>query len=200
MNKGGVGVGSASIILIFAVLCLSVFSLITYVVAGNDKTLVQSESKFVIGYYEADTLAERVLNELLQAEIGLTPDSILEVDIETDYDISLGANVFYYSCPISGEKELFVRVARTYDSYNVLSWQMRDTGEWEMDTNLNVFMGFDDMDAPMWDMSAPMWDMLDDDDTSGFGGFPWENTDSDDDSGGSGGFPWEDIETDDDSD
>ena len=182
MNKGGVGVGSASIILVFAVLCLTVFSLITFVVAGNDKVLVESESRFVLGYYEADTLAERVLNELLKTESGITPDSILGVDIGSDYDMALGATVFYYSCPLSEDKELFVSIARSYDSYDILSWKMRDTGEWEMDTSLNVFMGFDDMDAPMWDMGAPMWDT-----DSPF----WDDMDIDDDSGGESLFPWE---------
>ena len=184
MNKGGVGVGSASIILIFAVLCLTVFSLITFVVAGNDKVLVRSESQFVIGYYEADSLAERVLDELLKADLGFAPESVLGVVIETEYDIMLGANVFYYSCPLSDEKELFVRVSRTYDSYDILSWRMLDTGEWQMDTSLNVFMGFDD-DGPMWDIEED----YDSGGSGGSGGFPWEDTDDDD--GGFGGFPWE---------
>ena len=180
MNKGGVGVGSASIILVFAVLCLTVFSLITFVVAGNDKVLVDAESRFVLGYYEADALAERVLTELLKAGVDKTPETVLGLEIGYDWDMDLMANVYYYSCPLSDEKELFVRLAIHYDSYDILSWQMRDTGEWEMDTSLNVFMGFDDMDAPMWDMGAPLWDF--DDDVP-----PWED---------GGSFPWEDADED----
>ena len=159
MNKGGVGVGSASIVLVFSVLCLTVFSLITFVVAGNDKNLVETESRFVLGYYEADALAERVLAELLQS--GAIPDSttILGVDVRKDWDMDLWADVVSYSCPLSEEKELFVKLAVFDDSFDILSWRMRDTGEWEMDTNLNVFMGFDDFDSPMWDSGPPMWDL-----------------------------------------
>ena len=189
MNKGGVGVGSASIILVFAVLCLTVFSLITFVVAGNDKVLVESESRFVLGYYDADGLAERVLDELLKTDMGITPDSILGIDIDSDYDMALGATVYYYSCPVSDEKELYVRLARSYNSYDILSWRMRDTGDWEMDTSLNVFMGFDDMDSPMWDMTAPMWDM---DMTAPM----WDDMEIDDDSGGPNLFPWEETDED----
>ena len=54
MKNGGIGVGSASIVLVFAVLCLTVFSLITLVVAGNDKVLVDAGAKLVTAYYEAD--------------------------------------------------------------------------------------------------------------------------------------------------
>ena len=188
MNKGGVGVGSASIILVFAVLCLTVFSLITFVVAGNDKILAESESRFVLGYYEADGLAERVLNEILKTELGITPDSILGVDIESEYDMAMGSTVFFYSCPLSDEKELYVKLSRSYDSYDILSWRMRDTGEWEMDTSLNVFMGFDDeLGAPMWDMTAPMWDT-----NTPF----WDDMEIDDDSGGEALFPWEESDED----
>ena len=157
MNKGGVGVGSASIVLVFSVLCLTVFSLITFVVAGNDKVLVDTESKFVLGYYEADALAERVLSEVLGAWPSGIPDSILGVDIGSEWDMDLFADVLHYSCPLSDDKELYVKLAVYDDSFDILSWRMRDTGEWEMDTNLNVFMGFDE-DAPMWDMSAMPWD------------------------------------------
>ena len=194
MNKnsggGGVGVGSASIILIFAVLCLTVFSLITFVVSNNDKVLVQSESRFVLGYYEADSLAERVLDELLKTDLGIMPAPILGIEIDSEYDLFLGANVYYYSCPVSDEKELSVKLARTYDSYDILSWKMRDTGEWQMDTSLNVFMGFDDMDAPMWDMTAPMWDTEMDFDADPGSAilFPWE-IDDDDDTGESDDTP-----------
>jgi len=43
MGKSGIGVGSASIVLVFAILCLTIFSLITYVVAGNEKALVDAK-------------------------------------------------------------------------------------------------------------------------------------------------------------
>ena len=161
MNKGGVGVGSASIILVFAVLCLTVFSLITFVVAGNDKALVQTETKFVLGYYEADALAEQVMAELLKAGPAGIPDKVLGVDIGSDWDMDLWADILYYACPLSEDKELYVKLAVYDDTFDILSWRMRDTGEWEMDTNLNVFMGFDDMNAPVWDAGPPMWDMGD---------------------------------------
>lgn len=172
MNKGGVGVGSASIVLIFAVLCLTVFSLISFVVAGNDKILVETESKFVLGYYEADALAERVLAELLEAGPYTynTPGNILGVDINCYFDEELWADVWTYSCPLSENKEIYVKLAMYDDAFDVLSWRMRDTGEWEADLTLNLFDPFGDSGAPMWDMGAPLWD-------TDSGSMPWENAD-----------------------
>ena len=160
MNKGGVGVGSASIVLVFAVLCLTVFSLITFVVAHNDKVLAEAESKFVLGYYEADTLAERVLAEILAK--GYQPgtdisDNILGVDVqgtwEFDMDSFMDSLSLSYSCPISDRKFLYVGLTIIDDSYEIHSWSMRDTGEWEMDTIIqNLWQGFDEDDdlANLW--------------------------------------------------
>ena len=150
MNKGGVGVGSASVVLIFSVLCLTVFSLISFVVARNGESLVESESDFVLGYYEADALAERVLAELLKADPFNPPASINGIDIAQNWDGTVS-----YSCPLSGTKDLYVVIANNGDSFDILSWRMRDTGEWQADTNLHVF----DFDAPMWDSGPPMWDI-----------------------------------------
>jgi len=142
MNKGGIGIGSASIVLVFAVLCLAVFSLITYVVAGNDKALVDSEAELVTGYYEADALAERILAEILMSDT--IPASVLDVEIETYWDSSLDAEVAYFFCTISDMKALFVRLAVYDDTCDVLGWRMVDTDEWTFDDSLNVWLGFDE--------------------------------------------------------
>jgi len=144
MKKGGIGVGSASIVLVFAVLCLTVFSLITFVVAGNDKALVDAEAGLVVGYYEADALAERIVAGILASDA--VPGTLYGVDIETYWDWEAGTDVAYFLCPISDRKSLFVRLALFEDSYDVLSWRMHDTDEWTFDDSLNVWQGADDFE------------------------------------------------------
>jgi len=139
MNKSGVGVGSASIVLVFAVLCLTVFSLITYVVAGNDKALVDAKVGLVTGYYEADTLAEQILAELLATDT--TPAKILGVDINTRFDENLGVETTYFFCYISDIKALYVNLVIRDDSYDILSWRMYDTDDWVFDDSINVWPG-----------------------------------------------------------
>ena len=145
MKQGGVGVGSASVVLVFAVLCLTVFSLITLVVAGNDKALADSEAELSTGYYEADTLAEQILAEILESDS--IPETIKGVDIESSWNMDLEADEAVYLCQISGDKSLYVRVALYGDSYSILSWRMIDTDEWTIDNSLHVWDGaafFDD--------------------------------------------------------
>ena len=139
MNKSGVGVGSASIVLVFAVLCLTIFSLITYVVAGNEKTLVDRKVQLVTEYYEADALAEKILVNILTSDT--IPDEILGVDIFTRFDEGLGVDTVYFFCEISDIKALFINLVIRDDSYDILSWRMYDTDEWVFDGSMNVWTG-----------------------------------------------------------
>ena len=139
MNRSGIGIGSASVVMVFAVLCLTVFALISYTAAGNDKALSDVEAYLVKNYYEADTLAECILAELLAADT--IPDSIRGVNIEAQWDPELEAETAEFSCTISDEKELYVKMAFYVDSYDILSWRMRDTGTWLIDDDLPVWPG-----------------------------------------------------------
>ena len=139
MGKGGMGVGSASIVLVFAVLCLTIFSLITYVVAGNDKALIDAQVRLVTGYYEADSLAEQILVDILEADT--IPASIHGVEIHTRWDDDLGADTTYFFCRISDVKALYVNLALRDDSFDILSWRMWDMHVWEYDSSINIWSG-----------------------------------------------------------
>ena len=139
MNKGGIGIGSASIVLVFAVLCLTIFSLITLVVGRNSYAIAESEVNLVVGYYEADTLAEYILAEILKA--GSTPDAVHGVEIGAGWDSELEMPVASYICPISDNKELYVKLAIDGDRVDIISWQMMDVGDWMLDDSLGVWIG-----------------------------------------------------------
>jgi len=145
MGKSGIGVGSASIVLVFAVLCLTIFSLITFVVAGNEKKLVDAKSDLVTGYYEADTLAELILADLLAISSDCCSDDIPEtirgVEIKSGFDEQLNADTAYFFCDISEARALYVNVAIQNDSFDILSWRMYDKDEWESDNPINVWTG-----------------------------------------------------------
>jgi len=139
MNKSGVGVGSASIVLVFAVLCLTIFSLITYVVAGNDKALVDARISLVTEYYKADALAEEIVVNILASD--MIPDEVLGVDIFTRFDEGLGVDTVYFFCEISDIKALYINLVIRDDSYDILSWRLYDTDEWVFDGSMNVWTG-----------------------------------------------------------
>ena len=139
MGKGGIGVGSASIVLIFAVLCLTVFSLITFVVAGNDKNLVDAKVSLVTGYYEADALAQQILADILAADT--LPEATRGVNINTRWDDELDQETTYFFCYISDIKALYVNLTIHEDSFDIHNWHMYDTDEWEFDDSINVWTG-----------------------------------------------------------
>jgi hypothetical protein len=142
MKNGGIGIGSASLILVFAVLCLTVFSLITFVVARSNKALSDAEAKLVTGYYEADAIAENIVADIIQADIA--PDNIRGIEITYGLDFESGAETAYFICPVSEQKELYVNLVIYEDSYNILSWRMFDIGKWVIDDSLNVWQGTDE--------------------------------------------------------
>ena len=139
MNKSGIGIGSASVVLVFAVLCLTVFALISYTAAGNDKALTDAEARLVKEYYEADTLAELVLAELIAADT--IPDSVRGVEITARWDGDMLVETAEFSCVVSDGRELYVKVAFYGDSYDILNWRMRHTGEWRPNDDLPVWLG-----------------------------------------------------------
>jgi len=143
-NKSGIGVGSASIVLVFAVLCLTIFSLITFVVAGNEKRLVDAKVELVTGYYDADSLAEHIIMDILaldDATIENIPGTIRGVEINTRMDEELGTDTIYFLCQISDIKALYVNLILHDGSYTILSWRMYDTDEWIFDDSINVWTG-----------------------------------------------------------
>jgi len=139
MNKGGIGVGSASIVLIFAVLCLTIFSLISFIVTQNTKALVDAEAEFVTGYYKADSRAELILAELLNSET--IPAQIHDISINIEQDNTESKIIsFLYPVYDTDYKDLFVRVSISGDSYDVLSWRVIDNAQWEASGSINLWL------------------------------------------------------------
>lgn len=145
MSKGAIGFGSASIVLVFAVLCLTIFSLFSFTVAQNQSAIADAKYNLIVGYYKADAAAEQILAEILEA--NNIPASVrdIEINIEHDVDTDLGSTVVNFSYPLyySDSMVLFVRVAIFEDSYSLLSWRMVNTADWEKDDGLNIHLGFD---------------------------------------------------------
>ena len=70
----GLNIGSASIIMIFAILCLTVFSALSLVTSVSEKKTAQRFADETAAYYEADSEAVKIKNSI-QAAIyaGSTP-------------------------------------------------------------------------------------------------------------------------------
>ena len=121
-------VGGSSLLVIFAVLCLTVFAMLSLTQAQADRRLAQNSWSAVTGYYRADCQAQEILSRL---RAGERPEGVTEE----------GENVFSYACPISDAQTLEVRVRLTGENYEILSWQAVFTADWQADEDLDLWDG-----------------------------------------------------------
>jgi len=139
MNKGGLGVGSASIILVFAVLSLTIFSLITFVVSENDRALVEAQSNMVVAYYRADSAAERIVAEIL--DMDSIPETVQNINIVTHWDYERQAESARFLYPINDISALYIHLVLREETFDILSWRMYSIDDWIVDDSLPVWQG-----------------------------------------------------------
>ena len=120
-------VGVSSLLVIFAVLCLTVFALLSVSTVQADRTLSDKAAAAVGGYYRAENAAERTL-ALLRA--GERPEGVKEVN-----------GIYCYSHPISDTQTLVVEVKLDGTEYEILRWQAVSTADWQASEQLPVWNG-----------------------------------------------------------
>ncbi|MCF2595244.1 hypothetical protein [Pseudoflavonifractor phocaeensis] len=120
-------VGGTSLLVIFAVLALTVFALLSLSTALANDRLSSAAAQAVYDYYQADCQAEAILAQLRQ---GRQPPGVARQ-----------GDVFAYSCPISDTQTLLVEVRLDGDAYTVLRWQAVSTAPWHPDDSLNLWDG-----------------------------------------------------------
>ena len=134
--------GGSSLLVAFAVLCLTVFALLSLSTVRADGRLAGASVQAVQDYYAADVQAQEILARLRNGE---TPEG---VTLSGSGLLQAG-----YAVPISDTQELQVEVILYLDGYEVLSWQAVPAGEWAPDDGLDLWMPEDDMG--LWD-GAPL--------------------------------------------
>ena len=118
-------VGASSLLVIFAVLCMTVFALLGLSTVRADSRLSDIRVQAVTDYYAADCRAEEILAQLRG---GTIPG-----------DVTLANGVYQYSCPISSTQELRVEVRGS--DWKVLRWQAVSTVNWQGDDSISVWDG-----------------------------------------------------------
>ena len=131
MNKsrktGPMTVGTSSLLVIFAVLCLTVFALLSISTVEANRRLSDSAADAVLDYYKADRAAEEILARL---RLGELPEGVMVQD-----------GVYSYACPISETQTLMVSVSVEGSDYTVLRWQAVASAPWQSDDTLTVWDG-----------------------------------------------------------
>ena len=119
------GIGGSSLLIMFAVLCLTVFSLLALSTVKANQRLSDISTKAISDYYAADCKAEEIFARLRQGEM---PDGVSETD-----------GIWRYTCTISDTQTLVVEIQRS--DWKVLRWQAVSTAQWEADEHLELWDG-----------------------------------------------------------
>ena len=129
MRKSGGVSGAVSLVMIFCILCLVIFSVLTLATADREARLSEMTARSAAEYYQADHDAPVIVAALRS---GAAPG----VDIEWDGDTAS------FLLPIGEALGLDVAVAVHDGTCEILRWQTVYTGSWEPDEYLDLWGGF----------------------------------------------------------
>ena len=134
-------VGGISLLVVFAVLCLTVFALLSLATVQADGRLGDASARAVEDYYAADCTAQAVLAWLRTGERGdAVPEDLTVSTTFADYGGRF-EEVRAFTVPISDTQELQVEVRVDGADYEILRWQAVPTGGWDLDGGLDVWDG-----------------------------------------------------------
>ena len=119
--------GASSLIVIFAVLCIVIFALLSLNTAAAGDRLSRVFADSAVDAARANSEAHEILARIRQNDI---PERV-----------EIKGNIYNYSCRIDKARELFVSV-EVYGNgeYKILRWQSVRTAAWNPDEKIDVWL------------------------------------------------------------
>lgn len=102
--------GGSSLLVIFAVLCLTVFALLSLSTVQAQKRMADASVQAVSAYYDADLEAQEIFARLRSGE--------------TVSGVQVAGSVYRYSCPVTENQLLKVELKREETAWTVCLWQV----------------------------------------------------------------------------
>lgn len=137
-NGVGVHVGSATLVMIFSVLCLTIFAVLSVVTAGNAWTLAEKSADSVTAYYEADTKAIAIYDDLTANYDGTFT---LPTDCTAQVEWVDGTERLNYWVPMDDNQVIWVQLYPVGDTLVIARWEVEYQGDWNADQTLNLWGG-----------------------------------------------------------
>lgn len=151
-------IGSSSLLVVFLVLCLTTFAILSLSSAKSDYSFTERLSKHKTNYYDACSQAETILGEidrLLEQTYLSNPTSreeyldALSLALVTgsqtrcSYSTDTGEPIISYNVPIDKKQTLFVELkvtdpAKSPYYYEIQTWQAASSETWKGDDTLNL--------------------------------------------------------------
>lgn len=135
-SRNGAGLGTVTLVMLFSVMCLCVFALLSLSTARSELNLSSRYADSVKAYYEADTQAVYLQNRLISA---VNLEATLRRISDGGYDIRYERGLISYSVPVDDNLTLMVELSGT--DYTPIAWQVVATGGWEADDHIEVWDG-----------------------------------------------------------
>lgn len=154
MAGGGVknkaNIGGSSLILIFIVLCLATFGLLSLTSAGNDWNLADKNAKAVQEYYRADGQGEEFLRMVDQTLLLTLKDQTdmaacqaeLKQELGEYYDEETG--MIITEIAMAHGQALHIELAVNCDRekrYEIMNWKVINLEDYEIDRSMPVWTG-----------------------------------------------------------
>lgn len=129
-------IGSSSLILIFIVLCLVTFSVLSLGNAKREDALSRRSADSVQEYYRADAAGEAFLQLADQALLKGDKDSLMPY-------LQSASGTYFTDVAMNAGQALRVELALDWEqkTYQVLSWKVYHQEDYEIDQSIPVWSG-----------------------------------------------------------
>ena len=125
---GGLHLGSASLLTLFSVLCLTVLSALSLTSAKNEETLARRTADATAQYYAADAKAAAIYDAVMGGDmqgVTVTPNALDGVYCR-------------YAVPMGDTQQLEVELDI---NLKILSWRAVYTALWQPDEGIDIWDG-----------------------------------------------------------
>lgn len=153
-SGGRANIGTSSLILIFIILCLTIFGLLSLSSAGSDWNLAQKNAQSIKGYYEADSqaveFAAMVEAELLECALSSSSEEVYQHMVKERMEEKLGgcydetSNTVWKDVDMLYGQKLHVELEITSEEergYRILAWNVYQSEDYEIDRSMPVWSG-----------------------------------------------------------
>ncbi len=146
---GRVNIGTSSLILIFIILCLTVFGLLSLSSAGSDWKLARKNAESIRGYYEADSHAVEfvaMVEEALAHSSQTAGDEeyrrLVKEELGSFYQEETGIVRTDIKMPYGQMLRIELELDREEEAgYRILAWNVYHSMDYEIDQSIPVWTG-----------------------------------------------------------
>ncbi|MGI5937098.1 MAG: hypothetical protein ACOX7I_09965 [Oscillospiraceae bacterium] len=140
----GIRPGIMSVTVIFAVLCLTVFAVLSLMTAKSQAKQAEKEAAALVDYYEADgqcATFTRKLHRLWKSGSDIQELKARAEELGGTCQKEGDVLTVSYTAIIDNARQLDISFEISASSFEIFKWQTAGRGDWTPDEKLNVWEG-----------------------------------------------------------